>query len=142
MASLNPLQDADVSQNFLHMRIISCIQLFLFHFLLKVVYSPSLCLCVVIYLAVFNFCDCISSLKFFLMCIFPLCPRLVWRGSVVSAMTRLRAGHPKNCGRVPGRRKTFTSSPKRPAGSRARPASYTLVTETSLAVGKATGVCW
>jgi hypothetical protein len=140
MASLNSLQGADVSQYFLHMPIISCIQLFLSHFLLKVVYLHWLCLYVAMYLAVFNFSDSIWSLKFFLICIFPLCPRLVRRGSVVSAMTRLRAGHPKNCGHIPGRRKTFISS-KLPAGSRAHPASYTLVTETSLAIGKATGVC-
>jgi hypothetical protein len=92
------------------------------------------------YLAVFNFSDSIISLKFFLVCIFPLSPRLVRRGSVVSAMTKLRAGHPKNCGHIPGRRKTFISS-KRPAGSQAHPASYTMATETSLAVDKPIGVC-
>ena len=123
------------------MPVISCIQLLLFHFLLKVVYLPWLCLCVFMYLAVFNFSDSIWNLKLFLMCIFPLCPRLVRRGSLVSVMTRLRAGLPKNCGHIPGSRKTFISTPKRPAGSRAHPAPYTLVTETSLAVGKATGVC-
>jgi hypothetical protein len=55
-------------------------------------------------------------------------------------MSRLRVGHPKNCGHIPGRRKAYISSPKRPAESQAHPASYTVVNET-LALGKATGVC-
>lgn len=116
-----PLQGADVSQHFLHMSVISCFQLFLFHFLLKVVYLHCVCLRFVMYLAVLNFSDGIWNLKFFLMCIFPLCPRLLRRGSLDNVMTRLRAGHPNNCGHISGRRKTFISSPKRPAGSPAHP---------------------
>jgi hypothetical protein len=76
------LQGAVASQYFLHMPFVSCIQLFLFHYVLKVMYLPWLCLCVVMYLAVCNFSDSIWNLSLFLMYIFPLCLRLVRRDSL------------------------------------------------------------